>query len=139
MNSSPKPNRRWYQFSLRALLIVMFVSCMVFAWIGVRLQRARENRDRVTAVEAAVAAIENLGGVVKSEYEKMRPQSWLEKQFDDPGGADDPVSVLHFTKVQLVATQVAGEAMAHLKWLADLKQLYNIYGKNLSPMLALST
>ena len=81
MSTSDQPSkskRRWYQFSLRTLLIVMLLSCFVFAWIGVRMRQARENRDRVATVKDAVVAIEKLGGFVKSEYEKRRPQTWLE-------------------------------------------------------------
>ena len=92
---SPKTKRRWYQFSLKTLLVVVSLSCFGFAWIGWRMQQARENRERVAAsekeIEKTVAAIENSGGMVFSGNEERRPQTWLEGQFDDPGDADDPV------------------------------------------------
>jgi len=95
MSVFPKPKRRWYQFSLGTLLVVMLLSCFGFAWIGWRMQQARENRERVAAsekeIEKTVAAIANSGGMAFSGNEERRPQTWLEGQFDDPGDADDPV------------------------------------------------
>ena len=51
-----------------------------------------------------MATIEKLGGTVTSEYEELRPQTWLEKQFDDPGDADDPVGVARVTEVRFGPT-----------------------------------
>jgi hypothetical protein len=68
----------------------------------------------------AVAAIEKLGGGVTSGYEKLRPQTWLEKQFNDPGGADDPVRVFKVT----TATVVSDAGLEHVKELIDLHSLY---------------
>ena len=60
-NETPntKPRRRWYQFSMRTLLLVMLV---VVVWVGIRVEWARTNRERVGAVVTAVTEIEKLGG-----------------------------------------------------------------------------
>ena len=123
MNSTPK--RRWYQFSLGALLIVMLVSCFGFAWIGYRMQRARDNRARMAAVEEAVAAIEKMGDAVtvKRKYEELRPQTWLEELFDDPGGDDDPVGVLQVTVVSFEDSDVTDAGLEHVKDLKSLREL----------------
>ena len=89
---SPKPKRRWYQFSLRTLLVVITVVIVAFGgWVQYMRQRAQENRERVAAVEKAtektLAEFEALHIRVTSENE-TRPQTWLERQFDDPGGVD---------------------------------------------------
>ena len=77
---------------------MMTVAIVAFGgWVQYRRERAQENRDRMAAVEEAVAAIEELGGYVVSKYEEKRPQTWLEEQFDDPGDADNPVGVLKVT------------------------------------------
>ena len=143
----PKPKRRWYQFGLRTLLLVMLVSCFAFAWIGVRLQRASENRDRVAAVEKPVAEIEKLGVMVVKEYEQLRSPTWLEALFDDPGDEDDPTGVLtvsdvdffegdatdadlehvksltHLKNLNLRSTNVTDAGLEHLKWLTKLEDL----------------
>ena len=123
--SNENHNRRWYQFSLLSLLIVMLVSCFGFAWIGSRMRQAKENRHRVAAVEETVATIEKLGGTVTSEYKDLRPQTWLETKFDDPGGAHDPVGVVKVTKVRFGHTM--GDYLSgvsyHIDATAGLEQL----------------
>ncbi len=96
-DQSPKPKLHWLRYKLKTLLLVMLlftvtVGCAV-GWIRYRQGQARENRARVAAVDDAVAAIEKLGGKVTKTYERLRRQTWLEKQFDDPGDADNPVGV----------------------------------------------
>ena len=122
-----KPKRRWYQFSLKTLLVVMLLSCFVFAWIGSRMKQARENRARVAAVaettKTAVAAIEELGGTVTSSHEKLRRQTWLEEHFDDPGGPDDPVGVLKVARVDLRYTKVTDADLEPLRELTNLQFL----------------
>ena len=55
----PKPVRRWYQFSLRTLLLVMTVFAV---WLGIKIHQARQQKQ-------AVAAIEKLGGTVYYDYQ----------------------------------------------------------------------
>lgn len=118
-----KRKRRWCQFSLRTLLVAMFVSCATFGfWVQFMRQQARENRERVAADKDAVAAIEELGGEVVSEYQELRSQTWLEKEFEDPGDADDPVGVLKVTAA-LLCTELNATTAEHLKRLTHLEFL----------------
>ena len=60
-DQSPKPTRRWYQFSLLTLLVVMTLFIVAFGgWVRYRRYQARENRAMVAAtrktIETAVAA-----------------------------------------------------------------------------------
>ena len=122
--TSPKPKRRWYQFSLRTLIAVTLLSCVVFGgWLQFMRNRAAENRERVAAVEKAVAEFDKLGGRVHSEYEVLRNATWLEKLFDDPGGPDDPVEVLDVRFVDLRGTSVTDAGLEHLKGLTRLETL----------------
>jgi hypothetical protein len=59
--TTDKPKRRWYQFSLRALLVVGLVFVIGVGWIGIRMKRAQENRE---ALHAAVEEIERIGGTL---------------------------------------------------------------------------
>ena len=121
MNDS-KPKRRWYQFSLKTLLVVMTVAILAFGgWVQYRRQLAKENRDRVAAVESAVTHIEDLGGTV-SYLKEQWPQTWLEEQFDDPGGSDHPSGVLTVTEAVLY-TDLDDTTVAHLTTLKNLKAL----------------
>ena len=58
----PKRKRRWYQFSLRTLLIFTLICAIVSAWMAVRLKRAERQKS-------AVEAILKDGGVVWYDYE----------------------------------------------------------------------
>jgi len=60
--AQPKSRRRWYQYSLRTLLIVVTLAGCGFGWLGVKMREAREQR-------AAVDAIKKLGGYVVYDYE----------------------------------------------------------------------
>jgi len=67
---APQPNahRRWYQFSLRTLLIFVTLGGCGFARLGAKIQEARRQ-------QAAVAALLKLGCFVAYDY-----------QFDSQGG-----------------------------------------------------
>ncbi len=60
------PRRRWMQFSLRGFLVVLTIGCL---WLGWQVNRAREQREAVQAIEA-------LGGVVVYDWQpKLTTQS----------------------------------------------------------------
>ncbi len=66
-------------------MIAMTVATVAFGvWVQYRRIRAQENRDRMAA---------EMEWIGVHSYWELRPQTWLEEQFDDPGGADDPVGV----------------------------------------------
>jgi hypothetical protein len=123
-----KPKRRWCQFSLLTLLVVMTVAIVAFGgWVQYRRYRARENRDRVARVQETVAAIEDLGEAkyaiveVTSKYKELRSQTLLEGLFDDPGGPDDPIGGLNVTSVYF--SEVTDADLQHLKGLTTLKSV----------------
>lgn len=132
----PKPNRRWLRFSLLTLLILMTVATVAFGrWVHSRRQQAQENRDSVAAtagaIEEVVAEIEKLNGKVYSEYVKRREQTWLERLFDDPGGAENAISALRVKSVDLSFTQVTDTDLEHLKGLKSL-QVLDLEGTQIS-------
>ena len=49
MNDTHKPRLRWFQFRLRSLFIVMLLACIGMSWVGVKMQRARRQKETVEA------------------------------------------------------------------------------------------
>jgi hypothetical protein len=62
-----KPARRWFQYSLRSFLILLTALAV---WLGVVVNRAREQREAVKAIDAE-------GGWVRYDWE------------EDPFGSED--------------------------------------------------
>jgi len=46
-----EPKRRWYQYSLRSLLIVMVLLCFLFAWVGTKMRQAEKQKEVVAWVK----------------------------------------------------------------------------------------
>jgi internalin A len=71
---SPKRKHRWFQFSLRSLLVFTMVCAIAAGWLGKRIEQKRTER-------VAVEAIVRLGGRVAYDYErdsaKPRGPEWL--------------------------------------------------------------
>jgi len=44
--------RRWFQYSLRTLLVVMLLAAIACSWLAVRMQKARKHREAVAAVSS---------------------------------------------------------------------------------------
>ena len=83
---------RWYQLSLRTILLLLLTLTVGTGWFATRVKRAQANRDRVGRVVEAVAAIEKLGGrVYFSRHDDERKPTWLEELFDDTGNPDNPI------------------------------------------------
>ncbi len=57
-----KPRRRWLQFSLRTLLVLMLVISVPLGWFAFKLWQAREQRE-------AIRRIEELGGFAYYDFE----------------------------------------------------------------------
>jgi hypothetical protein len=49
-----KRKRRWYQFSLRALLVFVLLVSIGMSWLAVRRQRVRRQREDATVTNRSV-------------------------------------------------------------------------------------
>ena len=58
MTDKPKPKRRWLQFSLRTMLLVVTVFCI---WLGITAKRARDQKQ-------AIATIMEMGGGIGFQH-----------------------------------------------------------------------
>lgn len=56
MSDTPEPDaqpkRRWFQYSLRTLLIFMVVLSFLFAWAGYKVREAVEQKEALEAIGA---------------------------------------------------------------------------------------
>ncbi len=108
MNEAAKPYRRWYQFSLRTLLVAFMVLGVPLSWFAARMERTRKQRK-------AVEAIQRLGGSV--EYDRHMPsltwlRCWLGNDFFDEVETVDVLNI-----------QITDAGLEHLDGLTNLKRL----------------
>jgi hypothetical protein len=115
MDEVPKRRRRWFQFSLRTLLIFTVIIAVGAGWLGKRFEQKRKDRE-------TVAAIVKLGGTVAYGYQtddlRAEPPfpSWLRDFLGENFFSDvDSVWLRNATDVN------AG--VAHLKGLPRLRML----------------
>lgn len=133
------PKRRWYQFSLKAMLVVMTLVCFAGGFVAYEQQKAR-------AQKAVVEAIEKLGGTVVYDQEvSVRSATMRQILGDETYGnlvtitfADTqvtdgiaffdadlvPIAGLNrLTHLDLDNTQVTDAGLVHLARLTKLKVL----------------
>lgn len=108
------PRRRWFQFSLKALLVAVVVLSLPLSWFAARLHRARDQRKAIQAlirIEGCVAYDTDDAG-----FPARLTPSWLRALL----GRDffDQVIV-----VGLVGPQVTDSELRHLVRLRSLKSL----------------
>ena len=71
--TSPKAKRRWLQFSLRTLLVLMLVISVPLGWLSLKLKQATVQRH-------AVDRIEQMGGTVWYAYQRDNWGHFIGKQ-----------------------------------------------------------
>lgn len=124
-SSLPKRNRTWFRYSLRTLLLVITAFAIS---LGILTNRARKQ-------EAAVVALESLGGHVSYDYQERdglvpdrnavpAEPAWLRRLVGD-----------HFfvtvTRVLLLINHgIENEDLRHLAELPNLRKVY-IYSNNI--------
>ena len=94
----PAPKRlRWFQYSLRTLLLVVLLASIGMSWVAVRVQGARRQK-------AAVEAIKKLGGWVIYDWE-----------FDQSGNVEHLKRLSQLGVLSLDGTQVTGAGVKKLR------------------------
>ena len=137
--------RRWHQYSLRTLLILITVICCGLGWVGVKVQQGRKQKEVVDAFTKA-------GGIFGYEYQYDANRRW-HRDAEPPGPpwlrsllGDDffrnpnevDLSVAHLTAadfkhlqemtklkwLKLGGTQVTDAVLDNLKGLPQLEDLF---------------
>lgn len=106
-----KPKRRWLQFSMRTMLVIVSVSCVVLAvWV---VSTERRRRD-IGAIEALGGTVRYVGNDGKS---KSFPAAFLRRWLP-------PVYFDQVELVDLSGSSVTDAGLAHLERLSGLEELY---------------
>ena len=112
--TTPKPRRRWLQFSLRTLMVLMLVLGCGLAWFAREVQRAWAQRDAAVAIRKLGGRVENVavsGGMIPTAV------AWL-------GGLIDHDLSGYVDTVSLKGTRVSDAGLVHLQRLTQLTELY---------------
>jgi hypothetical protein len=138
---SPKPKRRWFQLSLRTLLVFVLLVSIGMSWFAVKMQRARRQKE-------AVQAIEKAGWAVAFDYEvygsrKTSVPKWARALLGDDffldvawvsvsgNFGDDDASHLkaltNLASLYLCGAHVTNAGLQHFEGLTDLR-LLNLSG-----------
>jgi len=112
--SALKPKRRWFQFSLKWLFVLIALVAVPCAWLAWKLEHKRRER-------AAVAEFERIGASVIYD--------WFYRHTDSPPGPAWARRLLgydFFAEVDTIYVRPGGlgPAMAHLGALRQLKELH---------------
>ncbi len=135
--------RRWFQFSLRTLLVFVVVCAIPCAWLGSKIERKRKERGAVKAIVA-------LHGTVRYDYQsgalpdgpRAEPfgPAWLRRllgenffsevefvQLSGGGVADAELvnltGLIHLRRLELVSTNVTDAGLAGLRGLSEVEML----------------
>jgi hypothetical protein len=119
----PKRKRRWFQFSLRSLMIFTLVCAIPCAWLGRKIERKRKE-------QGAVQAIELLNGAAHYRYvaeglHKPPGPDWLRKLLGENFFSEVVIVNLIGNRNLCDADLVNVEVFSQLNWL-DLALSINI-------------
>ncbi|MGA2035645.1 MAG: hypothetical protein ABSG68_25635 [Thermoguttaceae bacterium] len=118
MNDARPPKRRWFQYSVRTLLLLLFIPCICF---GVKMERAGQQK-------AVIEEIENLGGLVWYDYQFNVDDIPNAEDAQPPGPpelrwllGDDFFTTV--TKLDLTQTEINDAGLKRLEGLTGLQSL----------------
>ncbi|MCY2990029.1 MAG: hypothetical protein NTY19_19470 [Planctomycetota bacterium] len=109
--SKLKPGRRWFQFSLRTLLVLMLAVGCGFGWLDSRIKTTRDERESIKTIHElgrCVSYMSTSGDLVQTSV------AWVGKLL----GED--LSYLDVVGVDLRDTQVTDAGLEHLRGLTQL-------------------
>jgi Leucine-rich repeat (LRR) protein len=114
---SDKPKRRWYQFSLASLIVVMGLASIAMAWVAYE-------RNEVRKRKVCLAAIQKCGGFLEFRQSQPLRPAWLMALIGEEWFSEYEVETVIFMDQEGTVTD------ADLAHLADLTNLEGLYLNN---------
>jgi hypothetical protein len=140
-----KARRRWYQFHLWHLFVLVLIAAIPCSWFGARMAKARRQRE-------VVAEVEKLNGLVFYDYQsntdgvrdvgdRAPGPAWLRNlvgvdfmadvvdvSFDGTqltdAGLERIKDMRRLETLELTGTEITDAGLEHLKGLPNLRQLW---------------
>lgn len=130
--NSPPRKRRWFQYRLRTVLVVVLLSAIACSWLAARMQKAQEHRKAVREVQSTGGWIAYGHSNDSSMCYAAPPgPAWLHRLLGEDFFADvawafvrndaGMVSVASFNRLRFLSCKHATDA--GLEHLSDLPQL----------------
>jgi hypothetical protein len=131
--TTPRPRRRWLQFSLRTLMLVVLMVSVPLGWFGMKV-RVAERED------AAVDAIQALGGGISYRSDDLPTPAWIPRRHAvkvlavflgetqttdaDLGRLKEHLRTLpHMEELKLQKTRITDAGLEHLEEFTNLEEL----------------
>ncbi len=128
----PRRRRKWRQFTVRSLLVIVTLAAVFFSWVAVKVRDARVERE-------AMEAIEKAGVIAFGPYNAKSPQ-WLTNLlgediirarvryvvFSDNATDDDLKPLESLPKINFLAldgSSITDRGLEHIKGLTELMEL----------------
>ena len=105
--TAPKPKLRWFQFSLRTLLVFVTLCAIASSWLAVKLQEAKRERETETAIEKSDGTV---------QWSEPPGPQWLRTFLGDDFRR-------HVVKVVAVSTKFTDASLENLEGLSQLQTL----------------
>jgi hypothetical protein len=118
----PTANHRWYQFSLRSLLVFVTLFAIACSWIAVKMAQAKRQHE-------AVDSIIKLGGGVGYNYQYDSSDNWIIDAPDEPPGPAWIRSLIGddcFRNVVSITIYEGNISNADLKYLQVMDKLHSL-------------
>jgi hypothetical protein len=140
--NTPRARRRWFQFSLRTLFLLVLLLSLPLSWFAARMERIRKHKQ-------AIHAVHGLGGRVMLSELVIPPRIWqllgAEQEYFAVGlyvglngTAVTDADLEHLEAVgnlqglSLSDTEITDEGLKHLVGLTNLRHL-DLLGTKVTP------
>jgi hypothetical protein len=136
--TTPSPKRRWFQFSLRALLVFVLLVSIGMSWFAVKMQRARRQRKAVEEIRKAGGMVGYAHGL-DDPFAEPSVSKWARELLGDDFFFDVVIvsvgrdvgdreashlkALNNLTHLDLSYTQGTGAGLEHLERLTNLEWL----------------